>query len=42
MANTFCPGSSRFGFKDEALLSDIPQPYGELFVMRADGPINSR
>ena len=29
--------SSRFGFKDEAPLSDIPQPYGELFVMRADG-----
>jgi Tol biopolymer transport system component len=29
--------SSRFGFKDEAPMSDIPQPYGELFVMRADG-----
>jgi Tol biopolymer transport system component len=29
--------SSRFGFKDEAPLADIPQPYGELFVMRADG-----
>ena len=29
--------SSRFGFKDEAPLSDIPQPYGELFIMRADG-----
>ena len=30
--------SSRMGFKDEAPLADnIPQPYGELFVMRADG-----
>jgi len=30
--------SSRFGFKDEAPLYDrIPQPYGELFVMNADG-----
>ena len=29
--------SSRFGFKDEAPLSDIPQAYGELFIMRADG-----
>lgn len=30
--------SSRFGFKDEApLYDDIPQPYGELFVMNADG-----
>ena len=29
--------SSRYGFKDEAPLADIPQPYGELFVMRADG-----
>ena len=29
--------SSRFGFKDEAPLADMPQPYGELFVMRADG-----
>lgn len=29
--------SSRFGFKDEAPLADIPQPYGELFVMRVDG-----
>ena len=30
--------SSRFGFKDEAPLYDhIPQPYGELFVMKADG-----
>ncbi len=29
--------SSRFGFKDEAPLADIPQPYGELFIMKADG-----
>ena len=29
--------SSRYGFKDEAPLADIPQPYGELFLMRADG-----
>ena len=30
--------SSRFGFKDEApLFDDQPQPYGEIFVMRADG-----
>ena len=30
--------SSRYGFKDEAPLYDrIPQPYGELFVMNADG-----
>jgi TolB protein len=30
--------SSRFGFKDEAPLFDgQPQPYGEIFVMRADG-----
>jgi Tol biopolymer transport system component len=29
--------SSRLGFKDEAPLSDIPQPYGELFIMNADG-----
>ena len=29
--------SSRLGFKDEAPLADIPQPYGELFIMRADG-----
>jgi Tol biopolymer transport system component len=29
---------SRYGFKDEAPLYDrIPQPYGELFVMNADG-----
>ena len=31
--------SSRFGFKDEAPLLDIPQPYGELFVMKADGSV---
>jgi Tol biopolymer transport system component len=30
--------SGRNGFKDEAALYDnLPQPYGELFVMRADG-----
>jgi TolB protein len=29
--------SSRMGFKDEALYTDAPQPYGELFVMRFDG-----
>ncbi len=29
--------SSRFGFKDEAPLTEIPQPYGELFIMNADG-----
>jgi Tol biopolymer transport system component len=30
--------SARLGFKDEApLYDDIPQPYGELFVMNADG-----
>jgi hypothetical protein len=30
--------SSRKGWKDEALVSDHgPQPYGELFAMRADG-----
>ena len=29
--------SSRYGFKDEAPMADIPQPYGELFVMRPDG-----
>jgi TolB protein len=30
--------SSRYGFKDEApLFDDQPQPYGELFMMRADG-----
>ena len=29
--------SSRMGFKDEAIYTDSPQPYGELFVMRNDG-----
>ena len=29
--------TSRFGFKDEAPMSDIPQPYGELIVMKLDG-----
>jgi TolB protein len=29
--------STRMGFKDEALYTDGPQPYGELFVMRHDG-----
>ena len=29
--------STRMGFKDEALYTDAPQPYGEIFVMRADG-----
>ncbi len=29
--------SSRMGFKDEAIYTDAPQAYGELFVMRADG-----
>lgn len=29
--------SSRLGFRDEAALFDIPQPYGELFIMNADG-----
>jgi Tol biopolymer transport system component len=29
--------SSRMGFKDEALLTNNPQPYGEIFVMNADG-----
>jgi TolB protein len=29
--------SSRTGFKDEGAYTDAPQPYGELFVMRADG-----
>jgi hypothetical protein len=32
------PRMARLGFKDEAPLSDdVPQPYGELFVMNADG-----
>lgn len=29
--------SGRMGFKDEALLTGNPQPYGEIFVMNADG-----
>lgn len=29
--------SARMGFKDEALYTDAPQPYGELFVMGHDG-----
>jgi TolB protein len=29
--------SSRMGFKDEAVYTDAPQPYGEIFVMRYDG-----
>ncbi len=29
--------STRMGFKDEAMYTDAPQPYGEIFVMRADG-----
>ncbi len=29
--------SERMGFKDEALYTDDPQPYGEIFVMRFDG-----
>ena len=30
--------SGRMGFKDEMVMSEaVPQPYGELFVMRADG-----
>lgn len=29
--------SSRAGFKDEAIYTDVPQPYTELFVMRKDG-----
>jgi TolB protein len=29
--------SSRMGFKDEAMYTDAPQPYGEIFVMRYDG-----
>ena len=30
----FC--STRMGFKDEALYTAAPQPYGEIFVMRKD------
>lgn len=29
--------SSRMGFKDEAIYTGAPQPYGELFMMRYDG-----
>jgi Tol biopolymer transport system component len=29
--------SSRMGFKDEALYTNAPQPYGEIFVMHYDG-----
>jgi TolB protein len=29
--------SSRMGFKDEATYTDAPQPYGDIYVMRADG-----
>jgi Tol biopolymer transport system component len=29
--------TSRFGFKDEAPMCDIPQPYGELILMKIDG-----
>ena len=29
--------SARFGFKDEAIYTNAPQPYGDIFVMRADG-----
>jgi Tol biopolymer transport system component len=29
--------STRMGFKDEVPYTDAPQPYGEVFVMRADG-----
>ena len=29
--------SSRMGFKDEALYTGAPQPYGEIFVMDSDG-----
>jgi hypothetical protein len=25
------------GFKDEVVNTEAPQPYGEIFVMRADG-----
>jgi Tol biopolymer transport system component len=28
--------SSRMGFMDEALYTDAPQPYGEIFIMRYD------
>jgi Tol biopolymer transport system component len=29
--------STRMGFKDEMTYTDAPQPYGEIFIMRADG-----
>jgi Tol biopolymer transport system component len=29
--------SSRKGFKDEAIYTNAPQPYGEIFVMKFDG-----
>ncbi len=29
--------TSRMGFKDEAIYTNAPQPYGEIFVMRSDG-----
>jgi Tol biopolymer transport system component len=29
--------SSRMGFKDEAIYTNAPQPYGDIFVMRDDG-----
>jgi hypothetical protein len=29
--------SSRTGFKDEALYTGSPQPYGKIFVMNCDG-----
>jgi TolB protein len=29
--------SARYGFKDEAIYTNAPQPYGDIFVMRADG-----
>jgi len=29
--------SSRMGFKDEAIYTGAPQPYGEIFVMNSDG-----
>jgi Tol biopolymer transport system component len=29
--------TTRMGFKDEGIYTDAPQPYGEIFVMRADG-----
>jgi Tol biopolymer transport system component len=29
--------SARLGFKDEAIYTNAPQPYGEIFAMRYDG-----